>query len=551
MRENEFRHRLRDALGEPPPLVPPRLGPPTTEARPIYPRAMAALAIALAIVLVAVLLASRIALRPQGVLIPGVKPSPVAKAALDSFPCSLAVVQSNQASNRGQNPVMSTTLGFVNLPSGEFRVDPKASSLNLPGGNPVGPNFYSAQLNQWLPVSVRNISPDGRTYAFTKLLPEGATYSNSTSSELRVFNVEKRADHKLWSYAANMGVLGWDAAGILVSTLPARGGEMLLWRIDPATGAATEAPLDADPTWTPRYLVPNGGSSSSLGLDGHGRAVYRLGSRDPGTKYSVVVVESGHATTLYSGTVGDSKHFDPQGVSGDAHGLWLGDFDPSRLWLWTESSGLREFKITNVPPAPAGYQYTYTAFGPAGPCVPGVFTGVAPTRLPPAPTPTPSPPPPVIDWSTLTSKPLTLDQLPTGAPCPVSSRVDLAVKASYSKWPNYGFGDGPAYISGQFIWYTSGQQGAVILVDPKYKGPVLVRSKRLNGTGTLTFSGEGATALGDGSIGLAQTSNPPYWGTWAGSVIADTPGCYGIQFDGTNFSGTAVISVTKGPPPPG
>jgi hypothetical protein len=511
---------------------------------------MAAIAVVLAILLVAVLVASRIALRPQATYVPGGKGG-VAQVAPDSFPCSLAVVETNTASNRGQNPVMRATLGFVNLPSGEFRADPKASVRDLPGGSAPGPNFYSAQLKRWLPADFRNISPDGRAYAYTKLLPEGATYSNSTSTELRVYDVHSKGDRKVWTYAAGVGVLSWDASGILVSTVPFKGGQMLLWLVDPATGAASQAPYDADPNWTPRYLLPNGGSSNRLGQDGRGRSVFRLGSRDPGTKYSVVVVESGHATTLYSGTMGDSAHFDPQGLSGDAHGLWLGDFNPSLLWLWTEASGLREFKIANVPPAPAGYEHSFVSFSPAGPCVPGVFTGVAATGLPAAPTPTPSPAPPVIDWTTLTSKPMQLQQLPAGAPCPVSSKVDLAVKASYSKWPNYGFGDGPAYVSGQFTWYTAGAQGAVILVDPKYKGPVLVRTKRLDGAGSLNFSGEGATTLSDAATGLAQTSSPPYWGTWAGTVVADTPGCYGIQFDGTNFSATAVILVAQGPPPRG
>jgi hypothetical protein len=474
-----------------------------------------------------------------------------AQFAPDSFPCSLAVTQLNEASNPRQNPVMSTSLGFVNLPSGEFRVDPKATTRDLPASGSLGPNLYSAQLKRWVPASTRSMAPDGRAYAYVKALPEGATYSNSTSMELHIYDVGKKADHTLWSYAASVQLISWDGAGILVSTVPFRGGVMLLWRIDPASGAATEAPRDEDPTWTPRSLRPNGGASSSLGSDGHGRAVYRLGSRDPGTKYSVVVVESGHPITLYSGTAGDSAHFDPQGVSGDAHGLWLGDFDPSRIWLWTESSGLREFRITNVPPAPAGYQYSYVSFIPAGPCVPGVFTGVAPTGLPAAPTPTPSPIPPVIDWSTLTSKPLQLDRRPAGVPCPVSSKVDLVVKASYGKWPNYGFGDGPAYLSGQFTWYSAGPQGTVILVDPKYQGPLLVRSKRLDGAGTLTFSGEGTTVLSDGAIGLAQTSAPPYWGTWNGSVTTSSAGCYGIQFDGTTFSGVVVIWVPTGPPPRG
>jgi hypothetical protein len=150
----------------------------------------------------------------------------------------------------------------------------------------------------------------------------------------------------------------------------------------------------------------------------------------------------------------------------------------------------------------------------------------------------------------LTAKPLNLQPLPAGAACPVSPSVQLAVKARASKWPNYGFGPGPAYLSGQFMWYSAGGQGAVILTDPTYTGPVLVRSQRLDGPGSLTFSGQGATSLADGAMGLAQTSAPPYWGTWAGSVTASAPGCYGIQLDGTAFSAMAVIAVKQGPPPP-
>jgi hypothetical protein len=91
----------------------------------------------------------------------------------------------------------------------------------------------------------------------------------------------------------------------------------------------------------------------------------------------------------------------------------------------------------------------------------------------------------------------------------------------------------------------------IILTDPKYSGPVLVRSQRLDGTGSLALSGQGATSLAGGSMGLAQTSAPPYWGTWAGAVTASAPGCYGIQLDGTSFSAVAVIAVKQGPPPPG
>jgi hypothetical protein len=102
MRENEFRDRLRDALGEPPNLAAPMLKPSNPAAPRSYPRGMAALAIALAILLVIVLVASRIALRPQGTNLPA------AQAAPDSFPCSLPVVAVSEAGGPGQNPAIGT-----------------------------------------------------------------------------------------------------------------------------------------------------------------------------------------------------------------------------------------------------------------------------------------------------------------------------------------------------------------------------------------------------------------------------------------------------------
>jgi hypothetical protein len=394
------------------------------------------------------------------------------------------------------------------------------------------------------------ISPDGRSYAYQKLLPEGATSPReANATELHVYDVAKKVDRKVWSQPAYTEIVKWDMSGIVAYTTPFGGGTRLSWRVDPATGNAAEAPID-DPSKQLLTLMPQVRQYGYLGSDGP-YAMFRTGSRDPGIKYSIIVVASGKATTLYEGTAGDQKDFDPQALHSDAHGLWLGNFDGSRVWLWNEMSGLRDFKITNRPAPAAGYQYSNVSFGPAGPCVPGVFNGLAPTSLPQAPTPSPSPSPPVVDWSTLTSKPLKLEQLASGAPCPVSPKVDLAPKGQSGKWPIYGFGDGPAYISGQFTWFSDGGQGFVILVDPKYTGPLLVRSKRLDGAGSLTLSGERLTTLTDGAVGLPQTGSPPYWGTWGGSVTTNAPGCYGIQLDGTNFSSVVVISVKKGPPPPG
>jgi len=552
MNENEFRDRLRGALGEPPPLSSPVFTPSSGGAR-AYPRGMAVLACVLALLLVIVLVATRVAMRPQSTNLPATKPSPVAQAAPDSFPCALPVDAVSVAENPGQNPAMSVSLGFVNIPAGGFQVDPSARVGDLPTGGAGYAGFYSAELKRWVPASTRTMSPDGRAYVYIALLPPGASYSNFTSSELHVVDVATKADRKVWTSRDGIEMLGWDSAGILAATVPARGGVRLLWRIDPAGGGVSPAPQDADPTHAPFTALPRVSNFSYLGTDTQGRSVFRLGSRDPGVKYSVVIVQSGQVTTMYTGVVGDSTDFDPQAIYADAHGLWLGNADGALVWLWSPSSAsLRSFKVSGLPPAPSGYAYTNVSFGPAGECVPGVFTGAAATGLPPATSPTPSPPPPTIDWTSLTAKPLNLQSLPAGAPCPVSTQVDLTVKAQSGKWPNYGFGQAPGYISGQVIWYSAGPQGVVILIDPKYTGPVLVRTRRLDGEGLIAWSGQGSTSLSsDGAMGLPQTSSPPYWGTWAGSMTPSAPGCYGIQLDGTSFSSIAVISVSKGPPPPG
>ena len=553
MNENEFRDRLRDALGEPPVLASPALTPSRAGLARAYPRGMAVLAFVLALLLVIVLVATRVAMRPLGTNLPAAKPSPVAQAAPDSFPCALPVVVTSEAQNPRQYPAISTSLGFVNIPAGGFQVDPSAAVGDLPTGGAVYAGFYSAELKRWVPASARTMSPDGRAYAYVALLPPGANYSNFTSSALHIVDVAKKSDRGVWPYKAGIEVLGWDSSGILASTVPAQGGARLLWRIDPAGGGVTQAPQSADPNSLALTALPRSGNYSYLGTDALGRSVFRLGSRDPGTKYSVVLVQSGQVTTLYSGAAGDSNDFDPGGIYSDAHGLWLGNNDGALVWLWSQSAGhLQSFKVSGLPAAPSGYAYTNVSFGPAGECVPGTFTGAAATGLPPATSPAPSPSPPHVDWSALTAKPVNLQPLAAGASCPVSPKVDLAVKSQSGKWPNYGFGQGPAYLSGQFMWYSAGPQGVVILIDPKYTGPVILRSRQLDGIGLLAWGGEDLTGVPDtGAVGLAQTSSPPYWGTWAGTLTATAPGCYGIQIDGTSFSSVAVIGVSKGPPPPG
>src|ERR1700686_2060259 len=249
MRENEFRDRLRDALGEPPPLFAPQLTPSDAGASRGYPRGMVLVAVGLAVVLVLALVVSRVALRPTGMSQPGARGGVAMPA--DAFPCSLPVQAMSFAQNSAQDPVDSVSLGFVNIPGGSFQVDPAATVAGLPVGAITGQNFYSAALKRWVPAPIEAMSPDRLSYTFVKLLPAGATYSNATSSEVHVVDVVKNSDRKVWSTSSTVIVVNWDSAGILVSVMPLGGGTVLLWRINPATGAVSQAPWDADPSNLP------------------------------------------------------------------------------------------------------------------------------------------------------------------------------------------------------------------------------------------------------------------------------------------------------------
>lgn len=536
MREDEFRDKLRGALGEPPAsMSPPSFA--SAQARPsrIYPTAMGALAVALAVLLVLVLVGTRGGWNPRGSVVQVGKPTPSPVAA-SAFPCALPVTVIGEAPGA---PV-SSRIGFVNVPSGSFRVDPRASADS---------NYYSAAVGRWLPATERMMSPDGTSYAYVKLLPEDASYSNFTSMELHVVYAPSKVDRKLWSSVDGIEVILWQPSGILASTVPKQGGVRLLWRIDPASGHVASAPQSADPGQLPLGLLPQVHNFSYLGSDPVGDSVFRAGSRDPGTKYSVFVLQSGKVTTIYSGTQGDAKDFDPDGISFDVHGIWFGNYDGRWAWLWSPTLGLQGFKVSGLPaPLPGGDVIVF----PQGPCVPGEFTGVAAAPFA-QPTPSPSPSIPNVDWSTLTSRPLVLPAMPAGGACPVSPQQNIAVTTSNGKnGPNYGYGQWPAYVSGQINWFSAGSQGVVILVNPEYQGPIIVRSKRLDGSGSLGISGEGTSlTLAGGVIGIPVTSSPPYWGVWFGVMVPTAAGCYGIQIDGNSWSSVAVIQVQKGPPPPG
>jgi hypothetical protein len=137
-----------------------------------------------------------------------------------------------------------------------------------------------------------------------------------------------------------------------------------------------------------------------------------------------------------------------------------------------------------------------------------------------------------------------------------------------------GYGVGPVYLSGQSSWYAGGQT-AVLMVDPKYSGPLVVQASQVGGDGkspiTLAADSLDPTALAglefkerqhgvmvvsavqatDGGWELQAASSSQLWRAWFGRLSTGGAGCFAIHVAGTGFTETIVFAVHAGPAPPG
>lgn len=152
---------------------------------------------------------------------------------------------------------------------------------------------------------------------------------------------------------------------------------------------------------------------------------------------------------------------------------------------------------------------------------------------------------PSIAPESLESRTLRLPSIDPNGFCPVSPQVTLPrIGIRLNKMPDYGFGDGPVYLSGQLAWHRS--EVAMLLVSPTYAGPALARGHQLDGGGGYPFD----EPAGDSA--LVHSAQRNEWRTF-GSPIVQTvsPGCYGVQVDGTSFSEVIIFLIQPGPPPGG
>lgn len=150
-------------------------------------------------------------------------------------------------------------------------------------------------------------------------------------------------------------------------------------------------------------------------------------------------------------------------------------------------------------------------------------------------------------------RPLHLPRLAAGEACPTS--VGTTSDSPYVA--GLRFGTGPVYMeignrgngpAGKVTLGTTQVRGwfaieSVWLSTPGYQGPFVVRGEQLDGSGAVGFGGSSpvdsafVVPPGPGPNGADGYRFSP------GSVWVTSPGCYGLQVDGSTFSETVVVEA--------
>ena len=161
------------------------------------------------------------------------------------------------------------------------------------------------------------------------------------------------------------------------------------------------------------------------------------------------------------------------------------------------------------------------------------------------------------DWPKL-HRPLHLPVLAAGARCPVS-KVDRRVNWSRQHiFGVSGIGPGPVYpglgarsglvYGTKDIQYGGPWYGEKVFwyVLPSYRGPALIRGRRLDGPQRMGFNGRKIPQF---ELRIEPTTTV----SWADQVPGSrgvpsgvrllVAGCYGIQIDGTSFSRIVVVTA--------
>ncbi|MGZ4209604.1 MAG: hypothetical protein ACXVQX_03325 [Actinomycetota bacterium] len=164
-------------------------------------------------------------------------------------------------------------------------------------------------------------------------------------------------------------------------------------------------------------------------------------------------------------------------------------------------------------------------------------------------------------------RPMKLPTVGSGKGCPISSGRATEIQGSSF----LALGPGPAYPaftldrdrSGTYRYNIEPVNGWVDisilwLVEPRARGPILVRGAQVDGPAPLgVFVGQGAllldvpTSVDDRARAILIPTNltgavtDSGWRFYPGVTSIQQPGCYAFQFDGTDFSYVVVFRLAR------
>lgn len=93
-------------------------------------------------------------------------------------------------------------------------------------------------------------------------------------------------------------------------------------------------------------------------------------------------------------------------------------------------------------------------------------------------------------------------------------------------------------VSGRTGFYTF---KVLFIVRPTYRGPVLVRGRRLDSSQQIWFGFKGGPEQDLEIHASAGTTGS--WRGWPSQSYVKSAGCHGYQIDGTNFSRVVVVQT--------
>jgi hypothetical protein len=145
----------------------------------------------------------------------------------------------------------------------------------------------------------------------------------------------------------------------------------------------------------------------------------------------------------------------------------------------------------------------------------------------------------------LLARPLKLPAVQSGSACPVTPVTSRHLKIGDPR------GHGPFYLGGPMPQGNFPWNKTVWVLEDSALGPVLFRGGRVDGIGSLKFSGSPAD---HSEMGVILSSGGGVTATFYERVIAPgqedaflvypaTTGCYAIQVDGASFEDVIVITA--------